>query len=321
MKKIILLIVLPSLLILQVMINDFFMKGPAKLENFTIIFLSVLIETFPFLLLGILASALFHYVLSERAVYRLIPKNPVKGMLGVSLMGMYVPICSCGTVPLARGLIRRGIPPRIALISLFAIPIINPLTALSTAFAFHFRWWFVFTRLGVGFLLALVVGNLLGRFFRGKDILTFQESSCQLVCEYHPHEEKGKRVFDLFHSMSEEFFTLGTFLILGAFLTAFLQAYLPKDVLMALGKGRISSIGIMSILGFSLSLCSTADAFIAASFQNLFTPYSLIVFMLVGPTISIKNVLVMMGVFKGKVIGWMIFLTFLFLFLLGIWIK
>lgn len=101
----------------------------------------------------------------------------------------------------------------------------------------------------------------------------------------------------LYHSI-DEFFDMGKYLIFGAFLAAFVQTYVSTKSLLAIGEGIGSSILVMMGMAYLLSLCSEADAFIAASFRNTFPMTALLGFLVYGPMLDLKNTLIMMGVFR-----------------------
>jgi uncharacterized membrane protein YraQ (UPF0718 family) len=103
----------------------------------------------------------------------------------------------------------------------------------------------------------------------------------------------------LTHSI-DEFFSMGKYLILGAFLAAFVQTYLSAKTLLEAGDGTVSSIAIMMGLAYVLSLCSEADAFIGASFGSIFPTPAILAFLIFGPMMDLKNTLMMLSVFHSK---------------------
>jgi uncharacterized membrane protein YraQ (UPF0718 family) len=103
----------------------------------------------------------------------------------------------------------------------------------------------------------------------------------------------------LSHSI-DEFFDMGKYLIIGAFLAAAVQTYIPTSTLLSIGGGVISGAAVMMGLAYLLSLCSEADAFIAASFRHTFTVPSLLAFLVYGPMIDLKNTLMLWGAFKAR---------------------
>jgi uncharacterized membrane protein YraQ (UPF0718 family) len=93
---------------------------------------------------------------------------------------------------------------------------------------------------------------------------------------------------------------MGKYLVMGAFLAAFVQTYMPAKALLEAGSGNISSIGIMMGLAYFLSLCSEADAFIGASFSSIFPTSAILGFLVFGPMMDLKNTLMMLSVFRVK---------------------
>jgi len=108
-----------------------------KLHSGFTVFLSLLVEAIPFLLLGVLLSGLLLFFVDERKLAALIPKNPLLGALAGSLIGFLFPVCECGNVPVARRLLMQGLPSSVAVGFLLAAPTINPIVIWSTWTAFR----------------------------------------------------------------------------------------------------------------------------------------------------------------------------------------
>jgi uncharacterized membrane protein YraQ (UPF0718 family) len=108
----------------------------------------------------------------------------------------------------------------------------------------------------------------------------------------HHHETPdtaiGRIDYVLKHA-AEEFLSTGYYLIFGAFLAAAMQTFIGQSVLTKLGNGPVTSALVMMGLAFTLSLCSAADAFVAAAFTQ-FTIPARMAFMVMGPMVDIKLV-------------------------------
>jgi uncharacterized membrane protein YraQ (UPF0718 family) len=76
-------------------------------SGFTL-FLSLLVEAIPFLMLGVLLSSVLLWFVDERKLLSYIPSNPLLGAFAGSLVGFLFPVCECGNVPVARRLILQG---------------------------------------------------------------------------------------------------------------------------------------------------------------------------------------------------------------------
>jgi uncharacterized membrane protein YraQ (UPF0718 family) len=85
---------------------------------------------------------------------------------------------------------------------------------------------------------------------------------------------------------------------------------------MGFTKQLVPSILFMQILGYLLSICSHADAFVAASFMGRFSLYPVLAFLILSPLIDIKNTIVLAGNFKPRFTLTIICLVFILVFLI-----
>nr|WP_277422590.1 permease [Amphibacillus jilinensis] len=93
---------------------------------------------------------------------------------------------------------------------------------------------------------------------------------------------------------------MAKYLISGILFDAFVQTYLSYEIVFSFGEGEGVATGLMMVLAYLLSVCSEADAFIAASFSNVFPVSALLGFLIYGPMIDLKNTLMLLSVFKTK---------------------
>ncbi len=70
--------------------------------------ISVMVESFPFIILGIVISVLIQVWLPDGFLMKYLPRYGVLRRACISLFGMFMPVCECGNIPLARGLIVEG---------------------------------------------------------------------------------------------------------------------------------------------------------------------------------------------------------------------
>lgn len=103
-------------------------------------------------------------------------------------------------------------------------------------------------------------------------------------------------------SVLQEFSELGGMLVFGSAIAAIIQVFVPREVVLGLGQGTITSIIAMMLLAAIVSICSTVDSFFALSFASTFTSGSLLAFLVFGPTIDIKSIGLMASIFKPKII-------------------
>jgi uncharacterized protein len=271
---------------------------PPSILNLNTIFISILIEALPFVLIGVLIAGIIQIFVTEEHIRRWIPKNKAMAVIMSCVVGAFFPACECGIVPIVRRLVSKGVPIYAAMGFMLTGPLINPIVIASTYMAFGNDLKIAALRMGLGFLIAIIVAFAVSWLFKGTQ---FNQANAFI----QPNNSgKSQPFISKFWSMLthsiDEFFDMAKFLILGAFLAAVVQTYMPAKTLLEAGSGPVSSLIVMMGLAFVLSLCSEADAFIGASFSSIFPPSAILGFLIFGPMIDLKNTLIMLSVFRVK---------------------
>jgi uncharacterized protein len=286
-----------------------------SLLNLNTIFLSILIEALPFVLIGVLIAGMIQIFVTEEHIQRWIPQNKMMAVIMSCIVGALFPACECGIVPIVRRLIAKGVPIHAAMGFMLTGPLINPIVIASTYMAFGNNLQIAGLRMGLGFFIAIMVAMFVSMLFKGKQL---KASLIQNHSETHSHSEKTSflnRFWSMLTHAIDEFFDMAKYLILGAFLAAFVQTYLPAKTLLETGDGPVMSLLVMMGLAYVLSLCSEADAFIGASFSSIFPTHSILGFLIFGPMIDLKNTLMMLSVFRIKFVMSMLALVASFVFI------
>lgn len=130
----------------------------SQLYNAFTLFLSLLVEAIPFLLLGVLLSSALLFFVDERQLVARMPKNPLLGSFVGSCVGFLFPVCECGNVPVARRLLTQGAPTAVAIGFLLAAPTINPIVIWSTWVAFRDQPEIVIWRVIFSLFIATIIG-------------------------------------------------------------------------------------------------------------------------------------------------------------------
>ncbi|UQZ49025.1 permease [Bacillus sp. PK3-037] len=260
------------------------------------IFISILIEAIPFILIGVILSGIIQMFVSEEMIARIMPKNRFLAVLFGALAGVLFPACECGIIPITRRLLLKGVPLHAGVAFMLTAPIINPIVLFSTYIAFGNRWSVVFYRGGLALAVSLIIGVILSYQFKDNQLLKPDEPGHR---HHHHHTLLQKLGGTLRHAI-DEFFSVGKYLIIGAFIAAAMQTYVKTSTLLAIGQNDVSSSLVMMGLAFVLSLCSEVDAFIASSFSSTFSLGSLIAFLVFGAMVDIKNLLMMLAAFKKR---------------------
>ena len=292
------------------------MRGIAQLPDSLLqmlaIFMSIIIEALPFVFLGAILSGCIDVFVTPDKVRRYLPKGKWSRIIFGTLVGTVFPSCECGIVPIVNRFIRKKVPSYTAIPFLVTAPIINPIVLFATFSAFGNSWRFVLLRVLGASLVAVTLGILLG-FVWDEDITRLAAKPT------HTHDygqaKTGRKVFFALTHAIDEFFDTGRYLIFGSLVAASMQIYVPIRLLTTIGHSPVMAIAIMMLLAFILSLCSEADAFIGASLLSTFGLAPVMAFLLFGPMIDIKNLLMMRHVFKGRFIVQFILVVTLVIFL------
>lgn len=278
------------------MSGGFIVTAQSSFLQLNSIFISILIEAIPFILIGVILSGIIQMFVSEEIIARIMPKNRFLAVLFGALAGVLFPACECGIIPITRRLLLKGVPLHAGVAFMLTAPIINPIVLFSTYIAFGNRWSVVFYRGGLALAVSLIIGIILSYQFKDNQLLKPDEPGHH---HHHHHTLLQKLGGTLRHAI-DEFFSVGKYLIIGAFIAAAMQTYVKTSTLLAIGQNDVSSSLVMMGLAFVLSLCSEVDAFIASSFSSTFSLGSLIAFLVFGAMVDIKNLLMMLAAFKKR---------------------
>lgn len=275
---------------------------PNRLQDFLTLSMSVIIEALPFVLLGITLSILIQVWLPQSVFFKLVPKRKIPRRLVLSCLGIFLPVCECGNVPLARGLMVRGLTLGDSVTFLLAAPIINPITIITTHQAFGGDNTILIARLLGGFLIANIVGWIIDGYKNPEELLTKEFAATCEAGHEHASNSRGKLTQSL-SLFKKESNTIVPALFIGGFVAGLVQVVVPRDILVSLGSNVILSIVAMMLLAFIVSICANVDAFFALAFANTFTAGSLVTFLIFGPIIDIKMLNLMRTTYKKRVLA------------------
>ncbi|HUU97016.1 MAG TPA: permease [Phycisphaerae bacterium] len=298
-----------------------FLRDRSLVRTLSITFISIVLEALPFMLLGTLLGGLIEVFVPREKLAALMPKRRAITVLIGAALGAIFPTCECAIVPVVRSLLRKGVPLGAAVAYLLGGPIVNPLVAASTAVAYSFNWPVVVIRVLFGYGIAVAVGFWMDwRFKDHHDALlpaVANDADVHCCCHGRDHldhhdgrdEVSGFAAFraklaSAIDHAADEFFDIGRFMIIGAFLAALLQTLVARQTFVAAIAGTPAlAVLLMMGLAVSLNLCSEADAFVAASFRATVVPLSAqMAFMVLGPMLDIKLLLMYLPVFRRRAI-------------------
>ena len=286
---------------------------PTRAQDGLTLAISVLIESLPFVALGVVLSIVVQVWVPPGVIERWMPRRAWARRAVLSLLGMIVPVCECGNVPFARGLLMRGFSVAETLTFLIAAPIVNPIVIITTHQAFGFSDGILVARLLGGYAIANLIGWLYSRHPSPDALLTDRfRDTCDLVV----HEPGGRWRRTLAQFVIELRAVMPA-LVIGSALAGAVQVLIPRDALLAIGANPALSIVAMMALAMVVSICSNVDAFFALSFASTFTPGSIVAFLLVGPLVDVKMLALMRTTFTWRTLGGIVVVVVLSAFAIG----
>lgn len=278
---------------------DIFNQLPDSVLQWFAIFISIIIEALPFVLLGTILSGIIEVFITPDIVNKFLPKNKFLRVLFGTFVGFVFPSCECGIIPIINRFLEKKVPSYTAVPFLATAPIINPIVLFATYSAFGNSIRFLILRFVGATIVAIALGVMLA--FLVDDNILKEDAKPTHFHDYSDKKWYQKIFLALAHAI-DEFFDTGRYLVFGTLIASAMQIYLPTRVLTTIGHSPITAILVMMLLAFILSLCSEADAFIGASLLSTFGIAPVMAFLLIGPMIDIKNLMMMVNSFKTRFI-------------------
>lgn len=280
-----------------------------SLPDFAYAFLSVVLEGVPFILAGVVLSGLIDVFLPPRVLARILPGNAAAGILMGGVLGAVLPMCECGIVVVIRRLLRKGLPLSNAMAYMLAAPVVNPIVAVSTFAAFRGQGplEMMLCRIGLSFAVAVIMAGVV-YFLRGSFVLRPDlavPGAADGQDEHHDHRGGREKAAAAVRAATGDFLDVTVFFVLGAAVATLFNTSVNQQLIMPLAEDRALAVGSMMALASLLSLCSTSDAFVAATF-TAFPSASKLAFMVFGPVVDLKLIFIYGLVFRKRFIVFLV---------------
>jgi len=265
--------------------------NPVALRTWTTVFVAIVVQALPFLVLGVLVSGAITALVSPAVLARLLPRSAVLAVPSAALAGAALPGCECASVPIAGRLCARGVQPAAALAFMLAAPAVNPVVLVATAVAFPGQPQMVAGRFLGSLLTSVTVGLLWSRV--GDQRLV--ERARRRVSG----AGDGPRWLAFSSAARHDLWDAGGWLVVGAAAAATLQVLVPRSLVLAVADHPGLAALALGGLAVGLAICSEADAFVAASLRE-FSLAARLVFLVVGPAVDVKLIAMQSGVFGRR---------------------
>lgn len=276
----------------------------------------LLLQAVPFTLIGVLVSAAVETWVTEDFIEKHAPKSIANGFLAAILAGVCVPVCDCVVVPTFSRLVARKLPLPCAVTFLCAVPVVNPVSIWATWYAFADVPAVAVTRVALGVGVALLVGvsfvilPVKSQVLR-QNVLEKVRADCVdcAACADFNKLQSGNSSYKnsssfksdiknslktYAHHIYSDFMRLMPIILFGTIVASIIRVWLGVDPASKVNTTTVFvAIPAMMLIAYASSLCSSSDAVIARSLASSLPMSSVIVFLLFGPMLDIKNTLML----------------------------
>lgn len=250
----------------------------------------VMLELAPWLLLGAAVAGVLHVLLPPGFVHRNLRGRG--SVFKAVLLGVPLPLCSCGVIPAGLGLKRDGASDGASVGFLIATPQTGVDSILVSASMLG--WPFALFKLGSAFVLGLVGGTL-----------TDQVTRSQSEPEPTPvRTERATWKQGALHAL-EIIETIWMWIVVGVLVSAAIATFVPQEALASVADAG-SVWAMLAVLALSLPLyvCATASVPVAAALvAGGFPPGAALVFLMAGPATNLATVGAVKGAFGGRALA------------------
>lgn len=302
-----------------------------QIQSFLNVFISIVWEAMPFIVLGAVIAGILEELLPQRWVTKFLPKAALPAVIVGGLLGLVFPMCECGIVVVMRRLLRKGLPLSCCIAYMLAGPILNVVVLFSTYVAFKGHKlvptevdgtlgpWMVGLRAGLGFLIAVVTAMVVHvRAGKSATSLLTDSAAPKAIplgmaegdeADEGPKKSAAQRVANISATALHDFVDIMMYLIIGAMLAAIVKLNITQETVATFSTDYpFLAIPATMFLAVVMCLCSEADAFVAASFTEA-SVASKLAFLVLGPMLDIKLLLMYTRVFKPKLIALLVTCT------------
>ncbi len=257
----------------------------------------VMLDLSPSLLLGLLLAGMLHVYLPKGLVHRGMSRPDLPSALRASLIGVPMPLCSCGVVPAALALKNEGASKGATTAFLISTPQTGVDSLLVSAS--FLGWPFALFKLVAAFVTGLLGGGLVNRFTRHEPVLPLAAGDG----DGKEAGNKPQRV--LRYALYDLLGAIDLWILAGVIAAALITTLVPADFFSDRAwSGGI--VGMLLVLAISLPLyvCTTGSVPIAASLIAAGMPAgSALVFLMAGPATNVATIGAVYRVLGGRVLA------------------
>ena len=256
-----------------------------------ITFINMLSQMAPYLLLGFLMAGLLHVFVPANFFERHLSKENFKSVLLAGLIGIPLPLCSCGVIPTAISLRKDGASRGATVAFMISTPQIGVDSIIAT-----------YSMMGLPFaivrplvaLLTSIAGGAVTTWFSKDEIVVRQNNCCEVKSK-----NKNKFIELLRYSFVDLVQNIGKWLVIGLIIGTLITVLIPDSFFANLNLPSIVTMLIVLAIAVPMYVCSTGSIPIAAALiMKGLSPGAALVLLIAGPGVSVASLLVV-----GKSLG------------------
>ena len=257
------------------------------MQSFFVSLLNVVCEMSPYLLLGFFIAGVLHVFVPQKFYSKYLSRDNKLSVLWAALMGVPLPLCSCGVIPTAIGLKNE----RASKGAIASFLIATPQTGVDSILA-------TFSLMGLGFAIvrpvaALITGVcgglLVNRFISGKDDV----DSCQIATDEVRRTILGRFGQVLKYAYYDMIRDIGLRLVIGLVVAALIQVVVPDEFFLGFGSQPLLQMLVILVVAVPMYICSTGSIPVAAALMMKgLSPGAALVMLIAGPAVNLASILV-----------------------------
>lgn len=270
------------------------------------------------------------------AIMEFLGRNRPVAIAASGMLGLVNPMCDCGVMVVMRRFLRKGMPLSCCIAYVLAGPIVNVLVIATTYQAFYGiqpdlrdasgklvyqmgSGWMIALRVSLGYLVAVVTAFVVEAQFKkyGYKLLSpslqIPDQPAPAADDVPDNRTLMQRVAGFSEAALHDMTPVMALLIVGSLVTALIRLVItPQQIEAYSHQFPGFAILLMMSLAFLITICSEADAFVAANLAV--RPAARLAFLLLGPMLDLKLFFMYTRVFRPRLMWTIIFLVVLQVF-------
>lgn len=258
----------------------------------------------PYLLLGFFLAGMMHAFIPNYLFHKYLSKNSFRSVLNAAMLGIPLPLCSCGVIPTGMSLHKEGASNGAVVSFLIA----TPQTGVDSILATYSLMGLPFAIIRpVAALFTALLGGTFANWMRLSVPKTEADGACTCTsssCSAGTEEEKPSSVwkrflYGLHYAYVDMMQDIGRWLVLGLLIAGLITVYVPDSFFELFKDNSLASIFLVLLCAIPMYLCSTGSIPIAvALMMKGFSPGTALVLLMAGPAVNMASILVV-----NKVLG------------------